>query len=84
MNKNIIIYTMNNCPYCVKAKKLLLSRGVFFKEILLNENDDDQWDALFLRSKMKTVPQIFKDDDCLGGFSDLEMLDKKDNLKSLL
>ena len=40
-------------------------------------------DALYARSKMKTVPQIFHGDALVGGFSELTDLDKKDQLNSL-
>lgn len=83
MPNQITIYTMNNCPFCKRAKALMESRGVPFKEVLVADDDDAQWEALEKRSGMKTMPQIFHGDKLIGGFSDLEALDKKDQLKSL-
>ncbi len=80
---SVTVYTMKVCPYCVKAKNLLKARGVQFEEVLLLETDEAGWDALFSKSTLKTVPQIFQGDRLIGGYSDLESLDQKDQLKSL-
>ncbi len=77
------VYTMQNCPYCVRAKQLLTKRSIAFEEILVPEEDDAQWDALYKKSGMRTMPQIFNGDQLIGGFNDLAELDKKDELKSL-
>ncbi len=74
---------MNNCPYCVSAKKLLKERELPFQEVLLDESDDAAWDELYKKSKMKTVPQIFAGDRLIGGYRELSELDKKDQLASL-
>ena len=79
----VTVYTSESCPYCVRAKALLKERGVAFSEVKIGYDDDAQWDALFKRSKMKTVPQIFNEDRLVGGFSELSDLDKKDKLSSL-
>jgi glutaredoxin 3 len=82
--KKVKVYTMESCPYCVRAKQLLSQRGVPFEEILVPMDDDDQWDALYKLSGMRTMPQIFAGEKLIGGYSDLAELDKKDSLKSLL
>jgi glutaredoxin 3 len=79
----IIVYTSDNCPYCLKAKRLLGDRGIAFTENKIGWDDDAQWDALYEKSKMKTVPQIFNGDALIGGYTELEALDKKDELASL-
>jgi glutaredoxin 3 len=79
----VTVYTSENCPYCMRAKQLLKDRGVDFNEVKIGWDDDAQWDALFQRSKLKTVPQIFNGDALVGGFTDLTELDKKDQLTSL-
>jgi glutaredoxin 3 len=83
MSKKVVVYTMTYCPYCVSAKKLLNERGIAFEEILLQEDDDAAWDALYKKSPMKTVPQIFVDGRLIGGYQDLAALDAKDGLASL-
>jgi glutaredoxin 3 len=74
---------MEYCPYCVRAKQLLEQRGIAFQEVLVADDDDAQWDALFRLSGMRTMPQIFLGDRVIGGYSDLAELDKKDKLESL-
>jgi glutaredoxin 3 len=81
--KKVVVYTMSRCPYCESAKALLKQRGIPFQEILVPEEDDAQWDALYERSKMRTMPQIFADESLIGGFTELAALDKRDHLASL-
>lgn len=79
----ITIYTMKVCPYCVKAKAILKQRGLGFEEILIDDWSDEQWETQEKRSGMKTVPQIYFGEKFIGGCSDLEALDQKDQLASL-
>lgn len=74
---------MDYCPYCVRAKHLLTQRAISFEEILIPEDDDAKWDALFKLSGMKTMPQIFAGERLIGGYTDLAALDKADKLESL-
>lgn len=80
---SITVYTMERCPYCERAKQLLKQRQIAFKEEKLDMDDDAAWDALEKRSGLKTMPQIFAGERLIGGCSDLEALDKKDQLVSL-
>ena len=82
--KKVVVYTMNFCPYCDRAKALLQRRGVSFEEIRVAEDDDASWLALEKRSGMKTMPQIFADDELIGGYTDLAARDAQDELRSLL
>ncbi len=79
----VTIYTMKYCPYCVRAKELLKSRGVQFTETMVAEDDDAQWEELHRRSGMKTMPQIFHGERLIGGYTELAALDQKDELRSL-
>lgn len=79
----VTVYTMQQCPYCEAAKSLLKSRGIAFEVVVLSQGDDAAWEALYRRSRMKTVPQIFAGDQLIGGFVELAKLDKKDGLNSL-
>jgi len=65
------IYTKNNCIWCDRAKLLLDSKNIEFKEIDLS---DDQKREKFYNSigeNVKTVPQIYIDDLRIGGYQDL-------------
>ena len=79
----VTVYTMNFCPYCERAKALLKQRGVPFVEQKVADDDEAQWDALYKRSGMRTMPQIFHGEKLIGGHSDLVNLDNKDQLASL-
>lgn len=81
--KKVTVYSMQNCPYCVKAKALLTQRGVSFETIMIDDWSDDQWDAWVKSSGMKTVPQIFVDGNLVGGYSQLAEIDGRDQLASL-
>jgi glutaredoxin 3 len=81
--KKVTVYSMQNCPYCVKAKNLLTQRGVQYQVEMIDEWPDDQWDALVKKSGMKTVPQIYVDDQLIGGYNQLAEVDAKDQLSSL-
>ena len=65
------IYTKNNCIWCDRAKLLLDTKEIEFKEIDLS---DDQKREKFYNSigeNVKTVPQIYIDDLRIGGYQDL-------------
>ncbi|HEX9290963.1 MAG TPA: glutaredoxin 3 [Anaeromyxobacteraceae bacterium] len=77
------IYSKQNCPYCVRAKLLLQKKGVAFEEIDV-ENDDARRAWLVEESGQRTVPQVFVDGRSLGGFTDIDALDRKGELDPIL
>ena len=79
----VVIYTKTNCPYCVSAKRLFTSKNVAFEEINL-ETKPDEFEKLKKRTGMRTVPQIFINDQLIGGYSDLAALDEQKKLDALL
>ena len=68
---NIFIYTKKGCPNCVTAKLLLKSQGLRFIEC---DMDDKQVrDAfMFAHPDVKQMPQIFIDDQRVGGLAGLQ------------
>jgi glutaredoxin 3 len=79
----ITVYTTSYCPYCVRAKALLTRKGVAFQEISV-EGDDRMRAWLVEQSGQMTVPQVFAGDRSLGGFSDLDALDREGKLDPIL
>ena len=79
----VIIYSSPVCPYCVKAKQLLSSKGVEYREIDISR---DPALAAEVREKTgrQTVPQIFIGDYHVGGCDDLYALDAEGKLDALL
>lgn len=74
--KKVTVYTTSFCPYCVRAKQLLTSKGIPFEEINLGDKPDEL-NALKKRTGWRTVPQIFIGDELIGGFSELAELESK-------
>ena len=83
MQKNITLYSLPYCPYCVRAKKLLDSLGVLYKEIIVDYDDDALRQELEKKSEMKTFPQIFCDEKIVGGFSEINDLNNQGKLLPL-
>jgi len=79
----IQIYSKKNCPFCVRAKALLDRKGFPYEEIDAEGQDELRF-WLAETSGQKTVPQIFVDGRPLGGFSDIDALDKQGKLDPLL
>ena len=65
-----IVWSKNQCPYCTQAKALLESRGIEYEERNI-ENGWDREDLLAAVPGARTVPQIFLDEELVGGFSEL-------------
>jgi glutaredoxin 3 len=82
MNK-VTVYTKANCSYCVLAKDLLKARHIAFEEIRI-DLDDSKRDEMMKLSNRRTVPQIFINDQSIGGFDDLAALAKSGQLDGLL
>lgn len=79
----IEIYTSNNCPYCMAAKKLLTELGQTFHEISVEKADDLREKMVALTGR-RTVPQILINGQPIGGFDDLSGLHKSGELQEIL
>jgi glutaredoxin 3 len=79
----VIIYTKDNCPYCRMAKDLLSARNVKFDEVRIDLDENKREDMIRL-SNRRTVPQIFINDQSIGGYDDLAALAKSGKLDGLL
>lgn len=65
-----LIWSKDNCPYCVQAKNLLSQKGIAYEERKIG----DGWtreDLLEAVPNARTVPQIFLDGELVGGFTEL-------------
>ncbi len=79
----VTVYTKSYCPYCTRAKRLLQQKGVAFEEIDA-EGDDALRAWLVEKTGQMTVPQIFVGERSLGGFSDIDALDREGRLDPIL
>ena len=66
-----IVWSKNNCPYCDQAKALLSARGIEFEERKIG-NGFSKEDLLEAVPGARTVPQIFLDEELVGGFTELK------------
>ncbi len=80
---DVVVYSKDHCPYCDKAKDLLKEKGVTFREIRV-DYDASQLKIMVEKSGRRTVPQIFINDESIGGFDDLAALQKAGKLDALL
>ena len=79
----IVIYTLNDCPYCTLAKDLLKKKGASFEERNISDSEALEKE-MSERTGKNTLPQIFIGEKHVGGFDDLNALDKKGELDRLL
>lgn len=82
MNK-VEIYTKTYCPYCKRAKALLDSKGVDYKEYEISTSQVLQ-QQMRDRSSRRTVPQVFINDQHIGGSDDLAVANRSGRLDKLL
>lgn len=80
---NVVMYTTPVCPYCVRAKQLLTRKGVSYQEIDVSRDHELRLEVM-QRSRQRTVPQIFINDQHVGGFDDLYALDRAGGLDPML
>jgi glutaredoxin 3 len=78
------IYTKGHCPYCHRAKALLADKGVEFNEIEIDVNPELRSGMIERAKGGHTVPQIFINDQHVGGCDDLFALEAKNKLDTLL
>lgn len=80
---DVIVYTTRICPYCVRAKQLLDRKGVAYREIDVSDDHEARM-TLVTRTGQRTVPQIFINDQPVGGCDDLYALERAGRLDALL
>ncbi len=81
---NVEIYTWQTCPFCIRAKMLLWWKGVNYQEYKI-DGDEAARNQMALRANGKrTLPQIFINNQHIGGCDDIYALDKQAQLDSLL
>ena len=64
------MYTRPTCFWCVRAKHLLESKGISYRDLDIN-NDNLRKELKIKAPGIRTIPQIFKDGKRIGGYEDL-------------
>ncbi len=80
----VVMYTTAVCPYCIRAEKLLLHKGVADIEKIRVDLQPELRIAMVELTGRRTVPQIFINDLHVGGYDDLAALDQAGKLNALL
>ena len=82
--KNVTIYTGPYCNYCDAAKRLLTRNNVPYKEINVAEVDGAKDEMIMKANGKKTIPQIFFNDEHIGGYDEVRALEKEKKLQDLV
>ena len=79
----VIMYTSRFCPFCVRAKALLIQKKVELKELFVDQ-DPELRRKMMADSGRRTVPQIWIGEQHIGGCDELLALDRAKKLDALL
>ena len=80
----IEIYTWQYCPFCIKAKTLLNKKNIQFTEYKIDGDEAAREEMSLRASGRRSLPQIFINDEGIGGCDDLYELEKENKLDDLL
>ena len=80
----VLVYFKDPCPYCVNAKRLLTAKGLVYEEIDVTHDTELRAKLVEKAEGRRTVPQIFINDQPIGGFDDLSAKHQSGELDLLL
>ena len=78
----VTMYTTRYCPFCIRAKHLLDSKGVAYREYPV-DNDWELRQSMMEKSGQRTVPQIWIGEQHIGGCDELYALERAGQLNEL-
>jgi glutaredoxin 3 len=78
------MYTGPLCNFCEAAKRLLLRNNLEFKEIDISTKENLREEMVKKANGKRTIPQIFFEDQHVGGYVELRELEKKGELLNIL
>ena len=80
----VMMYSTAVCPYCINAERLLTSKGVMEINKIRVDLNPEQRLEMMEKTGRRTVPQIFINNQHIGGFDELRALDLSGGLVPLL
>ncbi len=80
----VLMYSTAVCPYCIRAEQLLHRKGVTEIEKIRVDLQPELRVAMMEKTGRRTVPQIYINDQYVGGYDDLAALDHAGKLEPLL
>lgn len=84
MTAKVEIYTWSTCPFCLRAKSLLNKKGVNFTEYSIDKDEDARAKMAQRANGRRSLPQIFINDNHIGGCDDIHGLDRQGKLDEML
>lgn len=78
------IYVKTTCPYCIRAVRLLESKGVEYDRYVIDYGGAERAEMIQRANGRTTVPQIFVEGRHIGGCDDLYALERQGKLDQLL
>ncbi|MGD1912382.1 MAG: glutaredoxin 3 [Rivularia sp. (in: cyanobacteria)] len=84
MAAKVEIYTWNTCPFCIRAKSLLKRKEVDFIEYSVDGDEEAREKMAHRGDGRRSVPQIFINDNHVGGCDDIYALESQGKLDELL
>ncbi len=81
---NVEIYTWSTCPFCIRAKALLDKKQVDYIEYTIDGDEEERGKMATRANGRRTLPQIFINDQHIGGCDDIYGLEAKGKLDQLL
>ena len=85
--KEVVIYTVDYCPYCKKAIMLLNEKNIKYKQIDITQNEQEYRERLgqyYAIEGKVTVPQIIIGGKRIGGLDNLSAMNESGELKKIL
>ena len=82
--KNITLYSGPMCGFCDAAKRLLVRNNLKYTEIDVSLKEDLREEMTKKANGRRTIPQIFFNDEHIGGYQELRELEKSGKLNSSL
>lgn len=80
----VLMYSTAVCPYCIRAEQLLQRKGVQQIDKVRVDLQPELRVAMMEKTGRRTVPQIYINDEYVGGYDDLAALDRTGKLDQLL
>ena len=82
--KKIEIYTWQYCPFCIRAKSLLNKKDIPFTEYKIDGDESAREKMSERANGRRSLPQIFINNNGIGGCDDLYKLEEENKLDSLI
>jgi glutaredoxin 3 len=81
---DVVLYTTDSCSFCRRAKHLLMARAIPFREVFIPRDDVEALLDLIRRTGHATMPQVLVDGRPVGGWEELERLERSGELREAL